>query len=106
MENGKVVKDKNGKVKPDANLRDYENIPLKKGKIESSKQDIKEYMEKEVLPHVPDAYVDYSKTKAGYEINFTKYFYEYKPLRPLAEIRRDILALENETKGMIEEILS
>ncbi|MBF0226856.1 MAG: hypothetical protein HQK76_15510 [Desulfobacterales bacterium] len=50
--------------------------------------------------------MDYSKTKVGYEINFTKYFYEYKPLRPLDEIRRDILALEEETKGMIDEILA
>ena len=62
-------------------------------------------MEKEVLPHVPDAWVDHSKTKVGYEINFTKYFYEYKPLRPLAEIRADILALEKETDGLLAEVI-
>jgi type I restriction enzyme M protein len=62
-------------------------------------------MQREVLPHVPDAWVDHSKTKVGYEINFTKYFYEYKPLRSLAEIRADILALEEETEGMLREIV-
>jgi len=96
-ENGKIVKDKKGNPVPDADLRDYENIPLK--------QDVEEYFEREVLPHLPDAWIDHSKTKIGYEINFTKYFYKYKPLRSLEEIRRDILALEEETRGMIREIL-
>ena len=105
IENGKVVTDKNGKPKPDSNLRDYENIPFKKGKTESSLEDIQEYMEKEVLPHVPDAWVDHNKTKVGYEINFTKYFYEYKPLRSLEEIRADILALEKETDGLLAEVI-
>ncbi|MCB0447695.1 MAG: SAM-dependent DNA methyltransferase, partial [Gelidibacter sp.] len=59
-----------------------------------------------VLPHVPDAWVDESKTKIGYEINFTKYFYEYKPLRSLEEIRADILALEEQTDGLIKEVIS
>jgi type I restriction enzyme M protein len=62
-------------------------------------------MQKEVLPHVPDAWVDHGKTKVGDEINFTKYFYEYKPLRPLEAIRADILALESETEGMLKEIV-
>ena len=105
IEGGKIVPDKKGSPKPDSNLRDYENIPLKKGKKESTHEDIQEYMEKEVLPHVPEAWVDHSKTKVGYEINFTKYFYEYKPLRPLEEIRADILALEKETEGLLEEVL-
>jgi type I restriction enzyme M protein len=105
IEKGKPVTDKHGNPKPDANLRDYENIPLKKRKTESSPKDIQEYMEKEVLPHVPDAWVDHIKTKVGYEINFTKYFYEYKPLRPLAEIRADILALEKETEGLLTEVI-
>lgn len=103
--NGKVVTDKKGNPKPDTKLRDYENIPLKKGKTESSLEDIQEYMEKEVLPHVPDAWVDHKKTKVGYEVNFTKYFYVYKPLRPLAEIRADILALEKETDGLLAEVI-
>lgn len=104
-EDGKVITDKNGKPKPDAKLRDAESVPLKKGQLTSTEKDIREYMDKEVLLHVPDAWVDHSKTKVGYEINFTKYFYEYKPLRSLAEIRKDILALENETKGMLREIV-
>jgi len=94
---GKVVEDKNGKPKPDSSLRDTENIPLK--------EDIDSYMKREVLPHVPDAWVDDNKTKVGYEINFTKYFYEYKPLRNLSEIRADILALEEETEGLIKEVI-
>jgi type I restriction enzyme M protein len=94
---GKVVEDKNGKPKPDSSLRDTENIPLK--------EDIDAYMKREVLPHVPDAWVDDNKTKVGYEINFTKYFYEYKPLRSLSEIRADILALEEETEGLIKEVI-
>ena len=105
IEDGKVVTDKRGNPKADSNLRDSENIPLKKGQKESTLDDIQEYMEKEVLPHVPDAWVDHSKTKVGYEITSTKYFYEYKPLRPLAQIRADILALEKETDGLLSEVI-
>ncbi len=105
FENGEIVTDKKGNPKPDTSLRDYENIPLKKGKMESSPKDIQEYVEKEVLPHVPDAWIDEKKTKVGYEINITKYFYEYKPLRPLEEIRADILALEKETEGLLSEVI-
>lgn len=95
-EKGEIVKDKKG-PKPDASLRDTENIPLM--------MDVQEYMEKEVLPHVPDAWIDHSKTNIGYEINFTKYFYQYKPLRSLEEIRADIMALEQETDGLIKEVI-
>jgi len=105
IEKGKIVTDKKGNPKPDSNLRDYENIPLKKGQKESTPDDIQEYMEREVLPHVPDAWADHKKTKVGYEINFTKYFYEYKPLRPLTEIRADILILEQETDGLLAEVI-
>jgi len=105
-ENNKIVKDNNGNPRPDSSLRDYENVPLKKGQLEATEIDIKKYIEKEVIPHVPDAWVDYSKTKIGYEINFTRYFYEYKPLRSLDEIRKDILALEEQTEGLLKEILS
>lgn len=97
IKNGKVVLAKTGKPKADSALRDTENIPLN--------ENIQEYIKREVLPHVPDAWVDESKTNIGYEINFTKYFYKYKPLRSLAEIRKDILALEEETEGMIKQIL-
>lgn len=97
MEVGKPVKDKKGKFKADASLRDFENVPLSK--------EIHEYMKEEVLPHVPDAWVDESKTKVGYEINFTRYFYQYTPLRSLDDIRADILKLEKETDGLIRHIL-
>lgn len=96
-ENGNIEKDRKGNCVPDANLRDFENVPLK--------EDVEEYFKREVLPHLPDAYIDHGKTKVGYEINFTKYFYKYKPLRSLEEIRKDILALEAETDGMIKEVL-
>ena len=96
-ENGKIVKDKKGNLQADSELRDYENVPLK--------EDVEKYFKREVLPHVPDAWIDHNKTKTGYEINFTKYFYQYKPLRNLEEIRKDILGLEKETEGMIKEML-
>ena len=94
---GQVVTDKKGNPKPDSSLRDTENIPLT--------MDIQEYMEKEVLPHVPDAWIDHSKTNIGYEINFTKYFYQYKPLRSLDDIRKDIMAIEEETDGLLKEVI-
>ncbi len=96
-EQGQVVMDRQGQPKPDTNLRDSEKIPLK--------QDIEAYFVKEVLPHVPDAWMDRSKDKLGCEISFSKYFYEYTPLRPLEDIRADILALEEETEGLLGEIL-
>lgn len=94
---GEIMKDKNGKPKPNSSLRDTENIPLK--------EDIDEYIKREVLPHVPDAWADETKTNIGYEINFTKYFYQYKPLRSLEEIRADILALEQETEKVLNHDL-
>jgi type I restriction enzyme M protein len=94
---GQVVTDKKGNPKPDSSLRDTENIPLL--------MDVQEYMEKEVLPHVPDAWIDHSKTNIGYEINFTKYFYQYKPLRSLDDIRKDIMAIEQETDGLLKEVI-
>ena len=97
FENGKVVLDKKGKPKADASLRDSEDVPLK--------ANIEEYFKREVLPHVPDAWIDHTKTKIGYEVNFTRYFYKFKPLRSLDEIRADILKLEQETDGMIKTIL-
>jgi type I restriction enzyme M protein len=82
----------------DAELKDTENVPLK--------EDIEDYMVREVLPHVPDAWVDEEKTQRGYEISFTKYFYKFKPLRSLEEIAADILALEKETDGVLKQIIS
>jgi type I restriction enzyme M protein len=62
-------------------------------------------MRREVLPHTQDAWVDQSKTEVGYEINFNRYFYKPQRLRPLEEIKRDILALERETEGLLKEIV-
>ena len=85
-ENGKVVTDRKGNPKPDSSLRDTENIPLK--------QDIDEYFEREVKPYAPDAWMDRKKDKVGYEIPFTRYFYEYTPLRPSSAILDGIRSLE------------
>jgi type I restriction enzyme M protein len=92
-----ICMDKDNKPEPDTDLRDYENVPLG--------DDIDGYFKREVLPHIPDAYMDRSKDKVGYEINFTKEFYKYKPLRSLEEIRKDILVLAKETEGLLEEVL-
>jgi len=97
MEHGEMVRDKRGKPKPDTSLRDYEKVPLK--------VDVDEYFDREVKPHVADAWMDRSKDKVGYEINFTKYFYKYKSLRALDAIKADILTLEYETEGLLKEIL-
>ena len=106
-ENGKIVKDKNKHPKPDTSLRDYENIPFLKKNTEGKlvPQTIEEYFAAEVKPHLPEAWIDHSKTKIGYEINFTKYFYEFKPLRSLTDIRADILALEEKTMNNEQIIL-
>lgn len=90
--------DKDGIPESDSELRDNENVPLN--------EDIEEYFKREVLPHVPDAWIDHSKTKIGYEINFTKYFYQYKSLRNLGVIRDELLSLESETDQLLKEVLS
>jgi type I restriction enzyme M protein len=109
-EKGQMITIRGGKPKPETALRDYENIPfLRKdpndphGKLIS--QSIEDYFEREVKPHLPDAWIDESKTKTGYEINFTKYFYEFKPLRFLAEIKADILALEQSSLELEKAVL-
>ena len=93
----KAEKGKHKERKPDSAMRDTEKIPLK--------EDVEAYFAREVLPHVPDAWMDRSKDKVGYEINFTRYFYQYKPLRPLEKIKSDILKLEEETEGLLKRIL-
>jgi len=107
-ENGEIVTKRNGDPKPDTSLRDYENIPFLKKDADGNlvPQTIEEYFDAEVKPHLPHARVDESKTKIGYEINFTKYFYEFKPLRPLAEIKADILALEKKTLETEKKVLN
>lgn len=84
---------------PDPELRDTEQVPLKEtGGIEA-------FFEREVLPHAPDAWIDRSKTQIGYEISFARYFYQPAPLRTLDEIRADILALEQQTEGLLKKIV-
>ena len=84
---------------PDTDLRDTEQIPLpEEGGIEA-------FLRREVLPYAPDAWYDAASVKVGYEISFTRHFYKPQPLRPLEEIRADILALERETEGLMAEIV-
>ncbi|WP_145180595.1 class I SAM-dependent DNA methyltransferase [Gimesia aquarii] len=83
----------------DSDLRDSEQVPLlEDGGIEA-------FISREVLPHVPDAWFDENSIKVGYEISFNRYFYKPQPLRPLEDIRSDILALEKETEGLLVEII-
>jgi type I restriction enzyme M protein len=95
-ETAEICTDRDGNPEPDPELRDYENVPLK--------EDIDAYMQREVLPHVPDAWVDESKTKIGYEINFNRYFYQYTPPRPLDEIETDLKRIEGEIADMLAEV--
>jgi len=84
---------------PDTELRDTEQVPLlQDGGIEA-------FFRREVLPHVPDAWIDDSKTRIGYEISFTRYFYKPQKLRTLDEITADIRALEAESEGLLEDII-
>jgi type I restriction enzyme M protein len=84
---------------PDSDLRDTEQVPLlEPGGIEA-------FFRREVLPHVPDAWIDEEATKIGYEISFTRYFYKPQPLRTLEEIRADIEALEKQSEGLLAEIV-
>ena len=96
MQNGKPVKDKT-RFKPDPALRDAENVPLK--------ENIATYFKREILPHAPDSWIDNDKHKVGYEINFTREFYEYKPLRRLDEVRKDIAQLENKTHNAVAKAI-
>jgi type I restriction enzyme M protein len=96
-EKGNIIKDSKGKPKSDSNLKDTENVPMK--------ENIAEYFKREVLPFAPDAWYEKTKMKVGFEIAFNKYFYQYEPLRPLSEIANDILKIEQETDGLLKEII-
>ena len=95
---GELQTDRKSHPLPDPDLRDNENVPLG--------QDIDEYLAREVLPHVPDAWVDHTKTKVGYEIPFTRHFYVYTPPRPLAEIDAELKTLEAEIQRLLGEVTS
>ena len=104
-EKGEIQRDAKGKVLPDTSLRDHELVPLD--------ENWRDYVQREVLPFVPDAWVDESYTDAqdgevgrvGYEINFNRYFYQYVPPRPLAGIDAELKALEGEIAGLLREVV-
>ena len=117
-----ICRDGKGRPEPDSELRDTENIPLPPGTalplpmdfgpdkpndrlIEAFRDEIDTYMAREVLPHVPDAWVDYDKTRVGYEIPINRHFYVYKPPRPLEEIEADIARLEGEIAGLLKGLV-
>jgi type I restriction enzyme M protein len=103
---------KKGEVEADSYLRDNENIPLPVGFIEMGEKQqasllvklAEEHLVKEIHPYVPDAWVDQSKTKIGYEIPFTRQFYVYTPPRPVAEIRSEIENLEKQIQDLMKDL--
>jgi type I restriction enzyme M protein len=96
IEDGVVKTDRQGNQKPDTSKRDNERVPLA--------ENIDEYFEREVKPYSPSSWMDRSKDKIGYEINFTKYFYKFKPIRSLDEISKDLKALDAEIKQLSMEM--
>jgi type I restriction enzyme M protein len=100
-----ICRDAKGRPEPDPKLRDHELVPLD--------QDWRDYVQREVIPFVPDAWVDESYRddrdggvgRVGYEINFNRYFYKYVPPRPLAEIDAELKALEAEIAGLLKEVV-
>lgn len=96
--NGQIVLGEKGKLKgkpqPDSSLRDTENVPLS--------EEVDVYFKREVLPHVPDAWIDHEKTKIGYEIPFNRHFYVFKPPRELAEIDADLKQCTDRILAMIQ----
>ena len=97
-EDGKVVTDAKGRPKPDTKLRDTEIVPFTyAGGIDA-------YLKAEVMPHVPDAWIDEKKTKVGYEIPFTRHFYKHVPPRPLAEIDADLEAQVAKILTLLREV--
>ena len=95
-ETADICIDSKGNPEPDPDLRDTEIVPLK--------QDIHDYFNREVKPHVPDAWIDETKTKIGYEIPFTRFFYQYVPLRSSTEILAEIKELESSIVGKLEKV--
>ncbi len=91
-----ICYDREGNPEPDVDLRDTEIVPLKEG--------IESYFKREVLPHVPDAWIDHNKTKVGYELPLNRHFYRYEPPPPLEEIEQDIKRLEGEIFDLLKEV--
>ena len=118
-----ICRDSMDQPEPDSELRDTENIPLPPGTAlplpldfgpdkpndrlaAAFRDDIDAYIAREVLPHVPDAWVDYDKTKVGYEIPINRHFHVYKPPRPLDQIEADITRLEGEIAGQLKGLVA
>jgi len=95
-DNADVCTDNKGNPEPDSDLRDYENVPLK--------EDVDSYFQREVIPHVPDAWIDYDKTKVGYEIPFNRHFYQYVPPRSLEEIDAELDAVTADILKLLQEV--
>ena len=95
-ETAEICRNKEGEAEPDTDLRDTETVPLK--------ESIDAYFKREVLPHVPDAWIDTTKTKVGYEIPLNRHFYRYEPPRPLEVIETDIKRLEDDIMEMLKEV--
>ena len=99
-----ICRDAEGHPEPDPELRDTENVPLA--------ETVEAFFDRKVKPHVPDAWIDTSRRDpqdgevgiVGYEINFNRYFYEYRPPRPLEEIEADIQQVEKEIVAMLREM--
>ena len=118
-----ICRDRQGRPEPDSELRDTENIPLPPGTalplplafgpdqpneelVTAMRAAIDAYIAAEVLPHVSNAWVDYGKTKVGYEIPINRHFYLYKPPRQLAKIETDITALEGEIARLLKGLVA
>jgi type I restriction enzyme M protein len=95
-ESAEICRNRDGEAEADPELRDTENVPLK--------ESIQAYFEREVLPHVPNAWIDHSKTKIGYEIPLNRHFYRYEPPRELAVIEAEIKALEADIVRLLGEV--
>lgn len=87
----------------DTELRDTEQVPLLEPAVDGT--GIESFVRREVLPYAPDAWIDATKTKVGYEVSFTRHFYKPKPLRGLDEIAADIRAAEDEAEAMLEGLI-
>lgn len=107
-DDGNPVTDRKGNPKPNSKLRDTENVPFAYGGNDLGDADrartIQAYFKAEVLPHVPEAWIDHAKTKVGYEIPFTRHFYKYVPPRPSEEIDADLNKLVGEIMELLREV--
>lgn len=111
-----ICLDKDGNPEPDPRLRDAENVPLPEGDdpvdAQGIPRSVAEFFEREVKPHLPDAWIDTGKRDlkdgkvgiVGYEINFNRHFYRYSPPRPLEEIEADIRVIEQDVLKMLAEV--